>query len=114
MNPQLEESKQLLAVGERDRAAFRILNRDSEAPDEYVLFHAQQAVEKFIKAVLATQGVVYRRTHDLLELWDLATTNGLVIPADRGLLVRLGPYAVEFRYLGVLVPRCREPGRGAD
>lgn len=104
MNPRSEEAKQLLAAGERDRTAFRILNRDSEAPNEIVLFHAQQAIEKFIKAVLSTQGIVYRRTHDLLELWNLASKSGLVIPADRQLLVRLAPYAVEFRYLGVLAP----------
>ncbi|MEW6039631.1 MAG: HEPN domain-containing protein [Pseudomonadota bacterium] len=104
MNPPLEEARQLLAAGERDRTAFRILNRDSEAPNEIVLFHAQQAVEKFIKAALVTQGIVFRRTHDLLELWDVASKNGLAIPADRQLLVRLGPYAVEFRYLGVSAP----------
>jgi len=104
MNPQPDEAAQLLAAGERDRTGFRILNRDAEAPDEIVLFHAQQAVEKFIKSALASQGVVYRRTHDLLELSNLATQNGLVIPADSGLLARLGPYAVEFRYLGVLAP----------
>jgi HEPN domain-containing protein len=104
MNPRLEEAEQLLAAGERDRTAFRILNRDSEAPNEIVLFHAQQAAEKFIKAALVTQGIVFRRTHDLLELWDVASKNGLAIPADRQLLVRVGPYAVEFRYLGVLAP----------
>jgi HEPN domain-containing protein len=104
MKPQPEEAAQLLAAGERDRTGFRILNRDAEAPDEIVLFHAQQAVEKFIKAALAAHGVVYHRTHDLLELSHVAVQNGLVLPADGGLLARLGPYAVEFRYLGVLTP----------
>jgi len=104
MNRRLEEARQLLAAGERNRTAFRILNRDSEAPNEIVLFHAQQVTEKFIKAVLVTQGIVFCRTHDLLELWDVASKNGIAIPADRHLLVRLGPYAVEFRYLGVLAP----------
>ena len=104
MKPQLEEAAQLLAAAERDRSAFRILSNDADAPDESVLFHAQQAVEKSIKAALAAQGVVYRRTHDLLELKSLAERNGLTIPGDPGLLVRLGPYAVEFRYLGVVTP----------
>ena len=91
MKPQLDEAMQLLAAGERDRIGFRILNRDAEAPHEIVLFHAQQAAEKFIKAVLATQGVVYRRTHDLIELSHLATQSGRSIPVDAGLLARLGP-----------------------
>jgi len=104
MNPQSDEAAELLSAGERDRTGFRILNRDAEAPDEIVLFHAQQAVEKFIKSALASHGVVYRRTHDLLELSNLATQNRLIVPADPGLLARLGPYAVEFRYLGILAP----------
>ncbi len=104
MNPQPDEAAQLLAAGERDRTGFRILNRDAEASDAIVLFHAQQAVEKFIKSALASRGVVYRRTHDLLELSSLATQNGLAIPADPALLARLGPYAVEFRYMCILAP----------
>jgi len=70
-----------------------------------VLFHAQQAAEKLIKAVLSLNAVAYRRTHDLVELGDLAARNGFAVPIDRALLVRLGPYGVEFRYLGVKAPK---------
>ena len=31
-------------------------------------FHAQQAVEKALKAVMCLRGLEYRRTHDLEEL----------------------------------------------
>lgn len=102
----------MVAAGERGGIAFRILARDPEAPDETVLFHAQQAAEKFIKAALAARGVVYRRTHDLPELLEVSRAHGLAVPAERGLLVRLGPYAVEFRYLGALAPEVtREEAR---
>jgi len=70
-----------------------------------VLFHAQQAAEKLIKAVFSLNGVTYRRTHDLAELNELAARNGIAVPIDRELLVRLGPYGVEFRYLGVKAPK---------
>ncbi len=104
MNPLSEEAKQLLAAGQRDQMAFRILGRDPESPVEIVLFHAQQAIEKFIKATLVMNGVVFRRTHDLLELNDRAIQAGIVLPVDSHLLARIGPYAVEFRYLGVIAP----------
>lgn len=104
MNPQNEEAEQLLASGQRDLTALLILRRDTESPLEIVLFHAQQAAEKFIKSVLALRGVSFRRTHDLVELHELATQNGITIPASRELLVLLGPYAVEFRYLGIKAP----------
>ena len=99
-----EEAKQLLAAAERDRVAFTILARDAQAPAEITLFLAQQALEKGSKAVLAAQGVVFRRTHDLLLLESLALAAGLPLPVSHDLLARLGPYAVEFRYLGAAVP----------
>ena len=104
MSPRRDEWEQLIAAGERDCIAFRILARDHEAPSEILLFHAQQAAEKFLKAVLAAKGIVYRRTHDLLELVELLAANGFEVPADRDAMVRLGPYAVEFRYLGAIAP----------
>lgn len=58
-----------------------------------------------IKAVFALNGVTYRRTHDLAELNDLAARSGIAVPVDRELLVRLGPYGVEFRYLGAKAPK---------
>ena len=99
-----DEAQQLLAAAARDRVAFTILARDAEAPAEIALFLAQQALEKGIKAVLAARGVVFRRTHDLLLLESLALDAGLTLPVSHDLLARLGPYAVEFRYLGAAVP----------
>ena len=84
--------------------AFTILARDAQAPAEIALFLAQQALEKGIKAVLAARGVVFRRTHDLLLLESLALAASLTLPVSHDLLARLGPYAVEFRYLGAAVP----------
>lgn len=104
MTPQLDEAEQLLGAAERDVVAFQILAANVAAPPEIVLFHAQQAAEKFIKAVFAAQGLLYRRTHDLLLLWQTADEQGLAIPAEFDLLARLGPYAVEFRYPGAAVP----------
>lgn len=98
-----DEAQQLLAAAERDRVAFTILTRDAQAPAEIALFLAQQALEKGIKAVLAARGVVFRRTHDLLLLESLALAAGLTLPVSHDLLARLGPYAVEFRYLGAAV-----------
>lgn len=87
----------MLAAAERDRRALVILSRDPQAPAEIALFLAQQVLEECVKAVLATKGVVYRRTHDLLLLESLASDAGLTLPVGHDLLPRIGPYAVEFR-----------------
>lgn len=104
MNPQLEQARELLSAARRDEVTLRILLRDAESPLESMLFHAQQALEKGLKAVLVAHGVVFRRTHDLIELLDMATFHGIAVPVARDLLLRLAPYAVEFRYLGVKAP----------
>ena len=42
MTPQREQAEHLLAAGQRDQAAVRILRKDPESPVEITLFHAQQ------------------------------------------------------------------------
>ena len=67
-------------------------------PDDVLGFHAQQAVEKLLKAALATVGGIPPRTHDLAHLTDLVAAAGLSPPAAAREARHLGPWAVEFRY----------------
>lgn len=64
---------------------------------ENACFHAQQAVEKYLKAVLAKSGSPIPRTHDLLELLDAVATapHQIRIPRDLG---SLSEFAVAPRY----------------
>lgn len=104
MIPHEEQTQALIEAAQRDRLTFQILLRDPNSPLETTLFHAQQALEKGLKALLVRAGIMFPRTHDLLELRDLAAANGIDVPVARDLLARLAPYAVEFRYLGVIAP----------
>lgn len=104
MSPHEEQTQALIEAAQRDRLTFQILLRDPNSPLETTLFHAQQALEKGLKALLVRAGIMFPRTHDLLELRDLAAANGIDVPVARDLLARLAPYAVEFRYLGVIAP----------
>ena len=87
----------LLESAREDAATARLI-ADAEVPDRIVGFHAQQAVEMFLKAVLASRGVSYERTHDIERLTSLASNGGLVLPADSDELAHLTPWAVERRY----------------
>ena len=71
---------------------------DTSIPDETIGFHAQQAVEKVLKAVLAHCAVKYRRTHQLEELVALLQDAGIPFPPELSEAVSLTPYAVELRY----------------
>lgn len=63
------------------------------------LFHAQQAAEKALKAVLARAGVVPPRTHDLVVLWTAAGRVSSLGDAPEG-LDGLSAFAVDSRYPG--------------
>ena len=73
---------------------------DESIKREQVCFHAQQAAEKAIKAVLLSQQVDFPLTHDIEELLELAEGGGLVLPGDVRDAGILTPYAVESRYPG--------------
>ena len=77
---------------------FDILMEEPEAHLSIVLFHAQQAVEKSLKAVLFSRQIEFRRTHDLTELAQLLCQEGVETPVGDDLLERLNPFAVTFRY----------------
>jgi HEPN domain-containing protein len=61
----------LLDAAKQDEAACILLSIGLGIGDAVVGFHAQQAVEKSLKAVLSAHGLEFRRTHDLLTLLQL-------------------------------------------
>ena len=65
-----------------------------------VCFHAQQCVEKYLKAALEKQGAVIRKIHALPVLLDQCAEAHPLLIAMRPDMVRLSVYAVEFRYPG--------------
>lgn len=79
-------------------ALLDVVVDESSVSDEIVGFHAQQAVEKSLKAVLCIHGMVYRRTHDIAELLDALTDGGCELPAAMQSAAELTPFAVELRY----------------
>lgn len=98
MTPQLEEAERLFRLARRDQLAFEALLNTSGVDLALACFHAQQAAEKVLKAIMCLQGLEYRRTHDLEELAAKLTVAGFPPPVSEAQFSRLTPYAVEFRY----------------
>lgn len=63
-------------------------------------FHAQQAAEKAIKAVLLARAVTFPYVHDLGRLLDLLRAGGLAVPDDVSEADTLTDYATLARYPG--------------
>jgi len=93
-----DAARLFLRKATQDEAALVNLAADATIADEIVGFHAQQAVEKLLKAVLVFDGVRVRRTHDLAELSDLLTDHGRPMPVDVAAITDLNPFAVDYRY----------------
>ena len=93
-----EQRDLLLAKAADDRKAMLVLAADAGTSDATVGFHAQQAAEKYLKALLCHLQVNYQRTHDLVVLLDSIMDAGQAPPADVDKCKRLQPYAVQFRY----------------
>ncbi|MBA3976262.1 MAG: DNA-binding protein [Candidatus Solibacter sp.] len=97
--PELVEIlRQWVRKAEHDlEAVRRILAVEQGCPFDVACFHCQQAVEKYIKAVLTMESIPAPRTHDLEQLAAL-------LPKDKQLsvplptLAAMNPYAVEVRY----------------
>ncbi len=88
------------AKAENDlKTATHTLILGEECPTDTVCFHAQQCIEKSIKAYLASKNIDFPKTHDLGRLISLMPKNvrpKLSIPEQR----RFTAYATEARYPG--------------
>jgi len=98
MNKSREHARLLMEKAAEDLYVLRQLIGDADAPDAVIGFHAQQAVEKLLKAVLTSRTVAFSRTHDIAALLDLLEQNTVAMPPDADRLPSLTPYAAEFRY----------------
>lgn len=93
----------MLRAATNDLAACKVLDAAPGMLDSVIGFHAQQACEKCLKAVLSTAAIGYPRTHDLLRLMDLLTAQGIDVPPNANWIDELNPYAVDARY-GMVEP----------
>jgi len=90
----IEKALADLATAGREMRARKDPNYDA------VCFHAQQCVEKLLKAALTETGRDFSRTHDLNHLLDLLLPVQPLWEAFRSGFQELVAYAVEYRYPG--------------
>jgi HEPN domain-containing protein len=91
-------AEQLLRKATDDEEAARAMLPLESVADTIVGFHAQQAVEKALKAVLAARDVEFPFTHDIGGLTDLCEQAGTPLPDALDGADRLTPYAASLRY----------------
>jgi len=93
-----DRARILARKAQGDAKAMRRLASDPEIDDEAIGFHAQQAIEKWLKAVMAANDLPEERSHDLGLLLEILATHGIDPPPGVEWLDDLSIYAVPMRY----------------
>lgn len=97
MKTNLDLARLLVRKAESDLAAVR-RTAASEGPYDTGLFHCQQAVEKYLKALLAVHDVNYPKIHDVTLLAELAEPFCPALARLPFSLAEFNPFAVTIRY----------------
>ena len=90
----VEKAEADLATARRELRARRQPNYDAAC------FHAQQCVEKYLKARLVEAGIRFSKIHDLEHLLNAVLPVELLWESFRAKLGELTSFAVSFRYPG--------------
>lgn len=94
----IETGAILLQKAKNDAAALRaMLGNDAFTGDIYG-FHAQQAVEKALKAWVCTLGQIHPKIHDLEALFQILIDAGVDVPPQFRVLEHLTDFGVQYRY----------------
>jgi HEPN domain-containing protein len=103
-----DQASILLRKARQDELILERLLDDADVDDETLGFHAQQAPEKLLKALLCSLGIDFPRTHDLSVLLELLDSQAVDLRSERANLERLTPFGTTFRYDEVLTEQSRD------
>lgn len=87
-----------LAAADRDMRIARYLSSDLGEFKDGICFHAQQAAEKFMKALIISRHTRPARTHDLVNLLSALRDLGIDLSDLEEDARFLTPFAVDLRY----------------
>lgn len=88
------QAEVLLIKAAEDEATLHVLG----IPDSVLGFHAQQSVEKLMKALISARSSQFEMTHDLHRLEQALKGLGETLPSAPIRFSDLNDFAVEYRY----------------
>jgi HEPN domain-containing protein len=93
----IDQARKLLFMAAKDMKAMDIMQSPDSIDDEIFGFHAQQAVEKSLKAWITAIGGTYSFIHDLWVLLLILRELGCDIEMFKHFIM-LNPFAAQLRY----------------
>jgi len=96
----LNQYKILYSKGNSDLKIVDIVLKSKEENVDIgiILFHLQQAAEKYLKAILSYSGTHFEKVHDISFLIEICVKNDIKLPEYTEELIELNPYAIVGRY----------------
>jgi HEPN domain-containing protein len=88
----------LARKAKEDATVVQEFAANPEISDGIIGFHAQQAIEKWLKAALVLRGIQQPRIHDLGRLLQVLGDEDIDLPENADRLDELTIYAVPLRY----------------
>jgi HEPN domain-containing protein len=104
MPPDLQAASAWLRKADNDRQSSKLLLTTDPPLTDTAAFHAQQSVEKLLKAFLTANGVVFEKIHDLEQLLNECASIDSSFQELYDDVEPLTIFAVRFRYPGPADP----------
>jgi HEPN domain-containing protein len=108
MNEQIEEIKEWLEKADRDLGSAKIIFLHLPDYFDTIAFHCQQAVEKYIKAVLVFYKIEFQRSHDLVYLLEALSRKVEIDENTYRKAFTLNNFSVQIRYPNKIVKLTKE------
>jgi len=94
---EIEKAQSMLSTAEKDLRALKGMSDPNIFADQVFGFHAQQAIEKTLKAWIASLKIDFPFVHNIARLLAILEENGCNIDIFWD-MVEFNAYAVAFRY----------------
>jgi HEPN domain-containing protein len=108
MSVQIEEIKEWIEKADHDLGSAKIIYLHLPDYFDTISFHCQQAVEKYIKAVLVFYKIEFQRSHDLVYLLELLSHKIEMDESKFRKVFTLNNFGVQIRYPNKTVKLTKE------
>jgi len=108
MNEQSNEIKEWLEKADHDLGSAKIIFLHLPEYFDTIAFHCQQAVEKYIKAILIFEKIEFQRSHDLVYLLELLSQKIEIDELKFKNAFTLNSFSVQIRYPNKIIKLTKE------
>ena len=108
MSEQIEEIKEWIEKADHDLGSAKIIYLHLPDYFDTIAFHCQQAVEKYLKALLIFYHIDFSRSHDLIYLLELLSVKVEIDDSRFRTAFSLNNFAVQIRYPNKIVKLTKE------